>query len=107
MSRKIIARWSHSTHSEVPLDYTESKSGLQIVRDIEPYQSMITGERIRSRSHHKMHLRDHGCIEVGNEKMETKKQKRPSKRREILHRQLADMPHETANRILRELKEQH
>jgi hypothetical protein len=39
----------------------------QVAPDIQPYKSMITGERIRSRSHHRQHLRDHGCIEVGNE----------------------------------------
>jgi len=39
----------------------------EIMPDIKPYQSMITGERIRSRSHHKQHLRDHECTEVGND----------------------------------------
>lgn len=40
----------------------------QVMKDIEPYQSMITGERITSRSHHREHLRDHECVEVGNDK---------------------------------------
>lgn len=35
--------------------------------DIQPYQSMITGEMITSRSQHRDHLRQHRCIEVGNE----------------------------------------
>lgn len=39
-----------------------------VANDIQPYQSMITGEMIMSRSQHRTHLRDHGCIEVGNEK---------------------------------------
>jgi hypothetical protein len=38
-----------------------------IIKDIEPYQSMATGERIRSRRHHRDHLRAHRLIEVGNE----------------------------------------
>lgn len=38
-----------------------------IIRDIEPYKSMATGERIRSRRHHRDHLRAHKLIEVGNE----------------------------------------
>lgn len=39
-----------------------------MVRDIEPYQSVITGEMITSRSKHREHLRSHGAIEMGNEK---------------------------------------
>ena len=35
--------------------------------DITPYRSMIDGSMISSRSHHRTHLRDHGCVEVGNE----------------------------------------
>lgn len=40
--------------------------------DIEPYISQIDGSIIHSRSRHKEHLRDHGCIEVGNEKVTPK-----------------------------------
>jgi hypothetical protein len=35
--------------------------------DIQPYKSMITGEMITSRSKHREHLRQHNCIEIGNE----------------------------------------
>lgn len=38
-----------------------------IAGDMQPYQSMITGEMITSRSQHRTHLRDHNCIEIGNE----------------------------------------
>lgn len=38
-----------------------------VMGDIEPYRSMVTGEIINSRSRHREHLKDHGCIEVGNE----------------------------------------
>lgn len=38
-----------------------------IIPDIQPYQSMIDGSYIGSRSRHRTHLRDHGCVEVGNE----------------------------------------
>lgn len=47
----------------------------QVMSDIEPYQSMITGEMITSRRHHRDHLKDHGRIEVGNEKIEPYKPK--------------------------------
>lgn len=43
-----------------------------VIGDIEPYQSMVTGEIINSRSRHREHLKDHGCIEVGNEKLTSK-----------------------------------
>lgn len=58
---------------EKTADVSRGTPGLQIVPDIQPYKSMITGERIRSRSHHRDHLRDHGCIEVGNEKPQAPK----------------------------------
>jgi len=38
-----------------------------VAPDIAPYRSMITGEMITSRSRHREHLREHGCIEIGNE----------------------------------------
>lgn len=38
-----------------------------VTNDIQPYLSMVTGEEITSRSRHREHLRDHNCIEVGNE----------------------------------------
>ena len=102
--RQIIVRWSHTTHEQVPLDYDERQPGLQIIRDIDPYKSMITGERIKSRAHHRQHLRDHGCIEVGNEKMTTNLAKPDSKKRkEILHQQFADMPREQVARMVNEL----
>lgn len=35
--------------------------------DIQPYRSMIDGSMIESRSKHRAHLKQHGCIEIGNE----------------------------------------
>lgn len=43
------------------------REAVQIMPDIHPYKSMITGELIGSRSSHRQHLREHSCIEVGNE----------------------------------------
>lgn len=45
---------------------------VQIMPDMKPYKSMITGEMIEGRASHREHLRRHGCIEVGNEKIEGK-----------------------------------
>lgn len=35
--------------------------------DIKPYRSMIDGSVINSRSQHRAHLKQHGCLEVGND----------------------------------------
>ena len=40
-----------------------------VMNDIQPYRSQIDGSWITSRSAHRAHLRDHGMIEVGNEKV--------------------------------------
>lgn len=48
-----------------------------VVADIQPYKSMITGELISSRSQHRSHLKDHGMVEVGNEKPKLKKKEIP------------------------------
>lgn len=43
-------------------------AGPYINPDIRPYESVITGETITSRSKHREHLKRHNCIEVGSEK---------------------------------------
>lgn len=53
-----------------------SKSAY-VVPDIQPYQSMITGEMITSRSRHREHLAQHGCFEIGNEVDAAMKSARP------------------------------
>ena len=40
---------------------------VQIVAEIEPYQSQVTGEWITSRAKHREHLKDHGYVECGND----------------------------------------
>lgn len=53
---------------EVSSDYTPDPCAFAMVmNDIQPYKSMITGEWITSRSHHRAHLKAHKVIEVGNE----------------------------------------
>lgn len=46
-----------------------------VIPDIAPYKSMVTGERIRGRAHHRDHIREHGLIEVGNERLPPRKPK--------------------------------
>lgn len=60
----------------IPKDEYQPRSdaGFFVIGDIEPYKSMVTGEMITSRSHHREHLRQHNCIEVGNEKITPRKE---------------------------------
>lgn len=58
---KAWAQKQEMTYREAPM----------VASDIQPYISQIDGSVINSRSKHRTHLRDNGCIEVGNEKMET------------------------------------
>lgn len=41
---------------------------VQVMKDIEPYKSVVTGEMIQGRRQHRDHLRAHGLIEIGNER---------------------------------------
>ena len=45
----------------------ETVQGPMVMGDLKPYQSMIDGSWITSRSQHREHLRAHGCVEVGND----------------------------------------
>lgn len=69
----------------------QSKAGFFVMGDIQPYKSMITGEIIHGRRQHREHLRQHGCVEVGNERIKPKTPT-PINREEIrrdLHRAAA------------------
>lgn len=75
---------------------TEPLSGYHLVQpDIEPYTSMITGERIEGRAQHREHLKRHGMREVGNEvKYVTQRplpDAAPEKRKELLVSQVQSM----------------
>lgn len=84
---------------------SEPQGGVMVMGDIQPYQSMIDGSMITSRSTHRDHLRAHGCIEVGNEKMANTPPPQIDTRREILREQLANMTHDQANKILAKLRD--
>lgn len=51
-------------HLAVPFSEVNAPT---VMGDIEPYQSMVTGEMVTSRSRHRAILKQHNCIEVGNE----------------------------------------
>ena len=61
-----------------------------VMTDIQPYQSMATGEMVGGRAQHREHLKRHGLIEVGNE---TKYLKNEPKREPaaVLKRRIAEI----------------
>lgn len=67
-----------------------SSNAPYIMGDIQPYQSMVTGEMIGGRRQHREHLRQHGCIEVGNEKMTPRKRETDNTVRQDLMRAAAE-----------------
>lgn len=63
-------RWSDDQKRLVPIEEwcdSSPEVGYTVMKDIEPYRSMIDGSIITSRSKHRQHLKDHGCVEVGND----------------------------------------
>jgi hypothetical protein len=77
--------------------------------DIAPYKSMIDGRMITSRSQHRAHLKENGCIEVGNEDptREVRRQKPKNTRLERLKWEVNQrMTNEQADRLLRRLRQE-
>jgi len=85
-------------------DFAETSDSPQIMLDIKPYTSMVDGSMITSRSKHREHLRQHNCIEIGNETMQNTPPPVSTNRREMLHRRLGDMSDRQANQILAQLR---
>ncbi len=88
--------WDPVTQAMVPKEeYLENMEALgpMVIPDIQPYQSMATGEMITSRSRHREHLRQHGLVEVGNETKyisQQKSQEIPKGLKEAIARQVYD-----------------
>jgi putative FmdB family regulatory protein len=62
------------------------------------YKSMLTGEMITSRNKHRSHLKEHGCIEVGDQKQPEPKPWEMSKKERYelkneLYNKLSGLPH--------------
>lgn len=54
---------------EVKLNRIEEskKADFHVMPDVQPFRSMIDGSIINSRSRYRQHLKQHGCVEVGND----------------------------------------
>lgn len=77
-------RWSDKLDKLIPIEeWTDDmdshykSAGYSIIPDIQPYRSMIDGTVIHSRSQHRQHLKEHGCVEIGNDSS-LSKQPKPS-----------------------------
>lgn len=67
-------RWIYRNGEPIPAeDFVPEPKAAYVMPDIQPYQSMIDGSMIGSRSTHRAHIRQHGVIEIGNEKVPTRK----------------------------------
>ena len=77
--------------------------GPMIMPDINPYQSMIDGSMITSRSLHKEHLKRNNCVEVGDYDFTPKPlpEVSPQKRKDLIVRQVMDMSHDEFKRALK------
>lgn len=64
---KRTFRYDYHLKEMVEVEEGRSSASHHIMPDIQPYQSMIDGSIISSRSKHRAHLKQHGCIEVGND----------------------------------------
>lgn len=84
-------RWIYPSDGSEPYEvgegFVQEPRGPFVMPDIQPYQSMVTGETITSRSHHRAHLKQHGKVEIGNElpPVRSREQSNDSMRRELHH----------------------
>jgi hypothetical protein len=54
--------------------FEETPGAPMIMRDLEPYRSPLDGSMVTSRSQHRAHMRQHGVIEMGNERPRMQRQ---------------------------------
>lgn len=78
--------WKNKLRLDEKFSQTEGRiiPNFGIIPDIQPYISQIDGSVIESRAKHRAHLRDNGCIEVGNEKVTPKAPEPPKGLRDAI-----------------------
>lgn len=91
---------------EVTNDYVPDPVTALVMPDIQSYKSMIDGREITSRSRHREHLKNHGCIEIGNEIPKTIAPRgipdvNPEGRKELIRAQIDAMRHDDVQRMLK------
>jgi len=74
------------------------KEAPMVMSDIEGYVSQVDGTWIKSRSHHRSHLKQHKMIELGNEvPMQHKPAEISRKSQEARKRQIAELAYAKLN----------
>lgn len=74
-----------------------------VIGDIKPYQSQVTGEMITSRSQHREHLKQHDCVEIGDQTQHLQAKKptfESPQRKELIRAQVDAMSHAEFKRAL-------
>jgi hypothetical protein len=92
----VRRRWVQINGELVEITDDSSTKGHEIMTEIKPYKSMITGEMITSRSQHREHLRRHGYREVDDSSLHKPYQGIPTtskQRKEELIRVVNSMTH--------------
>ena len=59
-----------------------------VMGDIQPYRSTIDGSEITSRNKHRRHLREHGCVEIGTESLESATRQVESNRKGVVRKEV-------------------
>jgi hypothetical protein len=77
-----------------------------VMPDIKPYQSMVDGSWITSRSKHREHLKANNCVEIGDAVPALLKPKplpdvSPQKRKELIVSQINSLTHDEFKRMVR------
>ena len=76
----------------------KSKEAPMVMSDIEGYISQVDGSWIKSRSHHRSHLKQHRMIELGNDvPMQHKPAEINQKSQEARKRQIAELAYAKLN----------
>ena len=74
------------------------KETSMVMSDIDGYISQVDGTWIKSRSHHRSHLKQHGMIELGNDvPMQHKEAQISKKSQEARKRQIAELAYAKLN----------
>jgi hypothetical protein len=74
------------------------KEASMVMSDIDGYISQVDGTWIKSRSHHRSHLKQHGMIELGNDvPMQHKEAQISKKSQEARKRQIAELAYAKLN----------
>jgi hypothetical protein len=93
--------WNYELGSEEAEQAWKEKQNMtrrdspMVMSDIEGYVSQVDGTWIKSRSHHRSHLKEHRMIELGNDVvMKRPEAKLSTKSMEARKRQIAELAYE-------------